>query len=281
IPLPAGIPTFGFNTAKNEGVIIGNTIYEDARTSNNWFVVSAMGRSAGHLAFDIGASCHFPMIILPEMFNKTEITFEKIINLVISSIIARRIDGIEYGVAMVSEGVFHSLSDEQIRNCGIDFTYDEHGHPELGNVSKAHIFNILLQRQLKEIGLKVKSRPVELGYELRCARPIAYDLTLCTRLGMGVKKLYNEGHSGCIVCADNEGNIAPLFLSDIEDKNSGKILPRLVDIHSDYVQMILHDLHCLTPADYAAAREYVDIPETYDFYRILNWAYDPAMRRPE
>ncbi|MEM6629643.1 MAG: 6-phosphofructokinase [Bacteroidota bacterium] len=281
IPLPAGIPTFGFNTAKNEGVIIGNTIYEDARTSNNWFVVSAMGRSAGHLAFDIGASCHFPMIILPEMFNKTEITFEKIINLVISSIIARRIDGIEYGVAMVSEGVFHSLSDEQIRNCGIDFTYDEHGHPELGNVSKAHIFNILLQRQLKEIGLKVKSRPVELGYELRCARPIAYDLTLCTRLGMGVKKLYNEGHSGCIVCADNEGNIAPLFLSDIEDKKSGKILPRLVDIHSDYVQMILHDLHCLTPADYAAAREYVDIPETYDFYRILNWAYDPAMRRPE
>ena len=281
IPLPAGIPTFGFNTAKNEGVIIGNTIYEDARTSNNWFVISAMGRSAGHLAFDIGASCHFPMIILPEMFNKTEITFEKIIKLVISSIIARRIDGIKYGVAVISEGVFHELSDEQIRNCGIDFTYDEHGHPELGNVSKAHIFNILLQRQLKEIGLKVKSRPVELGYELRCARPIAYDLTLCTRLGMGVRKLYHEGHSGCIVCADNEGNIAPLFLADIEDKETGKILPRLVDIHSDYSQMVLNDLHCLTPVDYEAAKEYVDIPEEYDFYRILNWVYNPQMRRPE
>jgi len=280
IPLPKGIPTFGFNTAKNEGVVIGNTIYEDARTSNNWFVVSAMGRSAGHLAFGIGASCHFPMIIIPEMFDNTEITFEKIIKLIISSIVKRRIDGIKYGVAMVSEGVFHELSDEQIRNCGIDFTYDEHGHPELGNVSKAHIFNILLQRQLKELGLKVKSRPVELGYELRCARPIAFDLTLCTMLGMGVRKLFREGHSGCIVCADNEGNITPLFLKDIEDPKTGKIPPRLIDIHNDYTQMVLNDLHCLTPVDYEQAKEYVDIPEEYDFYRVLNWEYDPELRRP-
>lgn len=281
IPLPGGIPTFGFNTAKNEGVIIGNTIYEDARTSSNWFVIAAMGRSAGHLAFGIGSSCHFPMIILPEMFNKTEVTFEKITKLIISSMIKRRIDGIHYGVAVVSEGVFHVLSDEQIRNSGIDFTYDAHGHPELGNVSKSHIFNVLVQRQLKEIGMKVKSRPVELGYELRCARPIAYDLTLCTTLGMGVRKLFREGFSGCIVCADGEGNIAPVFLKDIEDPKTGKIPPRLVDIHADYTQMVLNDLHCLTPEDYEAAREFVDIPEEYDFYRILNWEYNPKLRRPK
>ena len=280
LPLPEGIPTFGFNTAKNEGVIIGNTIYEDARTSNNWFVIAAMGRSAGHLAFHIGASCHFPMIILPEMFNKTEVTFEKIIKLIISSMIKRKIDGINYGVAVVSEGVFHVLSDEQIRNSGIDFTYDAHGHPELGNVSKSHIFNVLVQRQLKDTRLSVKSRPVELGYELRCARPIAYDLTLCTMLGMGVNKLYHQGYSGCIVCADNTGNIAPLFLKDVEDPATGKIPPRLVDMNSEYVQMALNDLHCLTAEDYEAAKEFVDIPEEYDFYRILNWDYDPALRRP-
>ena len=280
IPLPDKIPTFGFNTAKNEGVIIGNTVYEDARTSSNWFVISAMGRSAGHLAFEIGASCHFPMIILPEMFTHTEITFEKITKLVISSMIKRRIEGIPYGVAIVSEGVFHSLSNEQIRNCGIEFTYDDHGHPELGNVSKSHIFNILIQRQLKDLQLNIKSRPVEVGYEVRCARPVAFDLTLCTLLGMGVKKLYDQGHSGCIVCVDSQGNVSPVFLKDIEDPETGKILPRLVDIESEYAQMVLNDLHCLTPVDYEAAKEYVDIPEEYDFYRILNWDYDPAKRRP-
>jgi 6-phosphofructokinase 1 len=60
LPLPDRNPTFGFHSAKDEGVRIGNTIYEDARTSENWFVLSTMGREAGHLAFGIGMSCHFP-----------------------------------------------------------------------------------------------------------------------------------------------------------------------------------------------------------------------------
>ncbi len=34
-------------------------------------LVAAMGRSAGHLAFGIGTACHYPMIVIPEMFNKT------------------------------------------------------------------------------------------------------------------------------------------------------------------------------------------------------------------
>src|SRR5690606_10072073 len=53
LPLPDRNPTFGFHSAKDEGVRIGNTTYEDARTSQNWFVMSVMGRSAGHLAFGI------------------------------------------------------------------------------------------------------------------------------------------------------------------------------------------------------------------------------------
>ncbi|WP_240665705.1 hypothetical protein [Lutibacter sp. HS1-25] len=32
-----------------------------------------MGRSAGHLAFGIASACHFPMMIIPEMFNKTKL----------------------------------------------------------------------------------------------------------------------------------------------------------------------------------------------------------------
>ena len=51
-PLPEGTPTFGYHSAKEEGVRLATTIYEDARTSGNWFVVSAMGREAAiwHLA---------------------------------------------------------------------------------------------------------------------------------------------------------------------------------------------------------------------------------------
>src|SRR6056297_3568397 len=50
LPLPDFVPTFGYQSAKEAGVRICNTVYEDARTSETWFIVSAMGRSAGHLA---------------------------------------------------------------------------------------------------------------------------------------------------------------------------------------------------------------------------------------
>ena len=270
LPLPDRNPTFGFHTAKDEGVRIGNTVYEDARTSQNWFVMSAMGRSAGHLAFGIASACHFPMMIIPEMFNKTNITFDKLINMIISSIIKSKIRGIEHGVAMVSEGVFHFMDEDEIKNSGINFTYDDHGHPELGNVSKSHIFNYLLQVKLKKLGLEIKSRPVEIGYELRCCNPIAFDLTLCTLLGIGVKKLFDEGITGCIVSANSNGDITPLYLKDFEDEN-GKVQPRLVDIESDMAQLFIKNLIYIRRRDYQDAKKYVANPEDYDVKKILNW----------
>jgi 6-phosphofructokinase len=271
LPLPEGTPTFGYETAKEEGVRIGTTLYEDARTSGNWFVVSAMGREAGHLAFGIGTSCHYPMIIIPEMFNKTKVTFDAITKMIISSMIKRRMLGIEYGVAIISEGVFHFMSDEEIEGTGINFTYDDHGHPELGNVSKAHIFNMLVQRKLKKLGISIKSRPNEIGYELRCVRPIAYDLTYATTLGTGVMKLFQEGNTGCMVTVTPQGDIRPLFLKDVEDEK-GKIKPRLVNMDSERVKLIFdNNLHYITKNDYKTAKKYIADPEEYDFRKILNW----------
>jgi len=271
LPLPEGSPTFGYHSAKEEGVRLATTIYEDARTSGNWFVVSAMGREAGHLAFGIGTACHYPMIIIPEMFNKTKITFDKITKLVISSMVKRRLLGIDYGVAIISEGVFHFMSEKEIIDTGINFTYDDHGHPELGNVSKSHIFNMLTQQALKELRITVKSRPNEMGYELRCCRPVAYDLSYATRLGLGVYKLFKEGNTGCMVTVDRTGRILPLYLKDVEDEN-GKVKPRLVNVETEHVQLIFrNNLHFITKADYKSATKYVRNPADYDFYKILEW----------
>jgi len=270
LPLPDRNPTFGFHSAKDEGVRIGNTIYEDARTSKNWFVLSTMGREAGHLAFGIGMSCHFPMVIIPEMFNKTSVTLDKITRLLVSTILKRLIENIPYGVSIISEGVFHFMDEDEIINSGINFTYDDHGHPELGNVSKSHIFNVLLQQKLKSLNIEIKSRPVEMGYELRCCRPIGFDLTLCTLLAMGVKKLYKQGLTGCLVSANSNGDIKPLYLKDLEGPD-GKIKPRLVDIESEMAKLLFSDLHYITESDYEKAKQYVSNPEEYDFNKILKW----------
>ena len=272
LPLPAGMPTFGYQSAKNAGSVIGRAVYNDARTSANWFVVAAMGRSAGHLAFGIASACHYPMIIIPEMFNKTKITIDKIISLIVSSIVKRKILGMDYGAAMVSEGVFHALDQDEILKSGIHFSYDEHGHPELGKVSKAEMFNTLLEKRCKALGVKVKSRPVEIGYEVRCQTPCAFDLVYCSQLGMGVYKLFSEGKTGCMVYISQEGYVSPLYLKDLQDPDTGKIPPRLVDINADKIHQVIDNLmHYITEADYEEAKAYIENPEEYDFRKILNW----------
>ena len=271
--LPEGIPTFGFQSAVAEGVKLATTIYEDARTSGSWFVIASMGREAGHLAFTIGASAHYPMIIIPEMFNKTDITIDKILNLIISSMLKRKILGINYGAVIISEGVFHAMSKAEIETTGINFTYDEHGHPELGPVSKAHIFNVLLQQKLKtETRLETKSRPVELGYEFRCVDPIAYDLMYCSLLGTGVKKLFDQHYSGCMVCADAKGEISPIFMKDIVDQETGSMKTRYFNIDSEQSHLVFDEnLHYVTQDDYEDVIQYVDDPAEYDFKKILGW----------
>ena len=273
LPLPANAPTFGYNSAKNEGAHLARTVYEDARTSGNWLVISAMGRTCGSLALGIGEATHCPMTIIPEMFNKTEICLDKVVKLSISAILKRKVMGINYGTIVAAEGLFHEFKAEEMEAAGVRFSYDDHGHPELGKVSKAVLFNDLLEAEYKKIGIKVKSRPVEIGYDVRCQDPVAYDLTYCTELAMGVYQLYSEGKTGCMVYVDAYGNVSPLYLADLQDPTTGKIPPRVVDINSGTAQNYYNYIaHYVTEADYEAVKALgIENPEAYDFKKILNW----------
>ena len=273
LPLPANAPTFGYNSAKNEGAHLARTVYEDARTSGNWLVISAMGRTCGSLALGIGEATHCPMTIIPEMFNKTEICLDKVVKLSISAILKRKVMGINYGTIVAAEGLFHEFKAEEMEAAGVRFSYDDHGHPELGKVSKAVLFNDLLEAEFKKIGLKVKSRPVEIGYDVRCQDPVAYDLTYCTELAMGVYQLYSEGKTGCMVYVDAYGNVSPLYLADLQDPTTGKIPPRVVDINAGTAQNYYKYIaHYVTEADYEAVKALgIENPEAYDFNKILNW----------
>ena len=273
LPLPANAPTFGYNSAKNEGAHLARTVYEDARTSGNWLVISAMGRTCGSLALGIGEATHCPMTIIPEMFNKTEICLDKVVKLSISAILKRKVMGVNYGTIVAAEGLFHEFKAEEMEAAGVHFSYDDHGHPELGKVSKAVLFNDLLEAEFKKIGLKVKSRPVEIGYDVRCQDPVAYDVTYCTELAMGVYQLYSEGKTGCMVYVDSFGNVSPLYLADLQDPATGKIPPRVVDINAGTAQNYYKYIaHYVTEADYEAVKALgIDNPEAYDFNKILEW----------
>ncbi|MCH7527224.1 MAG: 6-phosphofructokinase, partial [Planctomycetes bacterium] len=50
LPLPHGIATFGFSSARYYGTQIVKNLMQDSLTTGRWYLVTAMGRSAGWLA---------------------------------------------------------------------------------------------------------------------------------------------------------------------------------------------------------------------------------------
>lgn len=269
LPLPEGVPTFGFMSAKEMGINIAKVVKAEAATTQNWYLLMSMGREAGHLAYEIGKGIQSAMIIIPEMFGGKEITLEKVIRLIISAMIKRRILGQKSGVVVMSEGIFHFLNEEDMAASGIVFERDAHGHPELSDVGKAYILNKIVRKCLKKYGLEIISRPVEVGYSLRCADPCGFDLTYCTTLGIGVKKLFEAGCTGCMVAVDVHQNVIPVYLQKVEDEN-GKIPPRLVNMQREEVKSTFSEMiYYLTQADREKAKNYLPLPEYFEWDHIM------------
>ena len=76
-----------------------------------------------------------------------------------------------------------------------------------------------------------------------------------------------------MVYVDSYGNVSPLYLADLQDPDTGKIPPRMVDINSATVQNYYEYIaHYVTPEDYEAVKALgISNPEAYDFKKILEW----------
>ena len=109
---------------------------------------------------------------------------------------------------------------------------------------------------------------MEIGYEVRCVNPIAFDLRYCSSLGNGVKELFDRGEKGCIVIARPDGRVEPLYLKDIADEK-GKIKPRLLDVESESFKLIFNSMASIKESDYEDAKKYLSNPEDYDLKNIL------------
>ena len=80
LPLPGGMPTFGFETARHVGTELVLNLMEDSRTTNRWFFVVVMGRKAGHLALGIGKAAGATCTIIPEEFSDEHIRLDDVCN---------------------------------------------------------------------------------------------------------------------------------------------------------------------------------------------------------
>ncbi len=238
LPLPGGVPTFGFETARTIGVQLVMNLMEDARTSNRWYIVVTMGRRAGHLALGIGKAAGATLTVIPEGFRGKPITLGSVCDIVEGAVIKRLSMDREDGVAVLAEGLGEFLTPEEIDAIGA-IRKDEHGHIRLGDLELGAEVRNVLRTRLEERGIKIGFVDLNIGYELRSAAPIPFDIEYTRDLGFGAVEFLSKGGSGAMISV-HEGALAPIPFPQIMDPATGKTKVRMIDVDSMTYRVARH-----------------------------------------
>lgn len=248
LPLPGGIPTFGYETARHVGTEVVLSLIEDARTTNRWFFVVVMGREAGHLALGIGKAAGATLAVIPEEFPQDRMSLRTVYRVLEGAILKRRVLGQKHGLAVIAEGIAEKLDPDELAQIpGVDFERDSYGHVSLNEIPLATILRRGVQRNFAARGERVPIVDMSLGYNLRCAPPIPFDIDYTRTLGYGAVRFLLEGgreerfrYGGLVCLQDGHRKVMPF--AELRDPITGRTRVRKVDCASEH---------------YAVARKYM------------------------
>jgi ATP-dependent phosphofructokinase / diphosphate-dependent phosphofructokinase len=238
LPLPRGVSTFGFQTARHVGVELVNNLMSDAITTKRWFFVVAMGRTAGHLAVRIGKAAGVTLTVIAEEFAPDRpIGLEHLVDLIDTTILKRIAHGRPFGVVILAEGIALRLEEDELKVAMPDIERDEHGHIRLGELDLDGVLAERVRARFKERGRKITITPKNIGYELRCAPPIPFDIEYTRDLGYGavdyLRRLIHEGGAeiGAMITVQEE-QLVPLPFGSFTDPATGRPAVRDVNVKS-------------------------------------------------
>jgi 6-phosphofructokinase 1 len=230
LDLPAHVDTFGYQTARHYGVEIVKNLMVDAETTSRWYFVIAMGRKAGHLALGIGKASGATLTLVPEEFGPSGITFKAIVDTLVGAVIKRLAAGRRDGVAVIAEGVVLGLDPSELSTLR-DVERDAHGNVRIAEVDIGEILKRAVAERLKEFKIKATIIAKNIGYELRCADPIPYDMEYTRDLGYCAAKYLLDGGDAAMVSLQG-GAFVPIPFDRLLDPDTGRARTRLVDLAS-------------------------------------------------
>ena len=240
LDLPPDIDTFGYPTARHVGAEIVKNLMVDAHATSRWYFVIAMGRKAGHLALGMGKSAGATLTLIPEEFGPGKVRFKAVVDTLVGAIIKRLAQGQRHGVAVIAEGVVEALDPADLSEIE-EAERDTHGNLRIAEVDIGQILKRAVQARLQDFGIKATVVAKDIGYELRCADPIPYDMEYTRDLGYCAAKYLISGGSAAMISMQG-GQFVPIPFSRMLDPETGRTRVRFVDIHT---------------ARYAIARRYM------------------------
>ncbi len=231
LDLPPTIDTFGFQTARHVGAELVKNLMTDAYTTSRWYFVITMGRKAGHLALGIGKAAGATMTLIPEEFGGAQVPLGYVVDTLAGSIIKRLSYGRRHGVAVIAEGIALGIDREDLGNLD-SVERDAHGHVRIAEIDIGEILKRAVKERLRRFGIDTTIVSKDIGYELRCADPIPYDMEYTRDLGYAAARYILTGGGGAMVSMQG-GRFVPIPFADLLDPQTGRTRVRLVDTESE------------------------------------------------
>jgi 6-phosphofructokinase len=231
LDLPHDICTFGYQTARAIGVEIVHNLMVDAKTTSRWYFVIAMGRKAGHLALGIGKAAGATLTLIPEEFTGEHARMKTIVDTLVGAIVKRLAYGRQDGVAVLAEGLVEILPESDLKELE-NVERDAHGHIRIAEINFGDIVKQAVQRRLADLGISATLVPKNIGYEVRCADPIPFDMEYTRDLGYCAARYVIDGGSEALVSIQ-DGRFKAIPFKEIMDPHTGRMRVRMVDIESD------------------------------------------------
>ncbi len=251
LPLPDNAPTFGFETARSVGAEIIESLIEDAMTTTRWYVVVSMGRKSGALALGMCKAAGATLAVIPEEFPH-ETDLGAVIDTIVGAIVKQRSLGRDHGVAVVAEGIAERIPVDALA-AAIDVAErDAFGHVRLADIPIGTVLRDGVRKRLSELGLHTTVMAKDIGYELRCAKPVPFDLDYTRTLGFGAVRYLLEGGSGALIALSG-GRVQPVRLDELLDPDTGRIRTRLVDVTTEAYHVARDNMVRLEPRDFHGA----------------------------
>ncbi len=245
LPLPPGVPTFGFTTAVDVGKDLVRNLMKDAATTDKWFFVTIMGRHAGHLALGIGSASGATLTVIGEEFPSGPVSLDQIADILEGAIIKRRVLGREHGVALLAEGLIERLDPDTLSQV----ERDPYGNVRLAELELSRLLKERVAASLRARGVAISIVAKDIGYELRCAPPGGFDIHYCRGLGYWATRFLIGGGTDAMVTMQGD-TFVPVPFRDLIDAKTGRFRVRHVDVESEAYQMLAAYMIRLTRADF-------------------------------
>jgi ATP-dependent phosphofructokinase / diphosphate-dependent phosphofructokinase len=133
-------------------------------------------------------------------------------------------------VAVIAEGLVLGLDPELLGGMS-KIERDAHGNVRLAEIDIGDLLKVAVRARLKKLGIDVTIASKDIGYELRCADPIPFDLEYTRDLGYCATKCLLSGGNAAMISIQ-AGNFVPVPFRELLDPVTGRAKIRMVDIRS-------------------------------------------------